>query len=115
VDEFNNKFGTEISGVSHECMKYLISYEWAGNIRELRNLIEGVFNNKSCGSIEYEDIKDKIRASNLITQYDFKKKVQKYEKSLVEEALVLNDNNVSEAAKMLNIPRQTLQSKIKKM
>ncbi|WP_250859101.1 sigma-54 interaction domain-containing protein [Oceanirhabdus seepicola] len=115
IDEFNKKFGTEISGVSHDCMKCLLSYEWPGNIRELRNLIEGVFNNKSSSSIEYQDIKDKIRANNSIAQYDFKKRVQRFEKSLVEEALVLNDNNISKAAQMLNIPRQTLQSKMKKM
>lgn len=115
IDEFNKKFSTEISGVSHDCMKYLLSYEWPGNIRELRNLIEGVFNNKSSGSIECKDIKDKITINNSIDQYDFKKRVQKFEKSLVEEALVLNNNNISKAAQMLNIPRQTLQSKMKKM
>ncbi|WBW98470.1 sigma-54 interaction domain-containing protein [Oceanirhabdus sp. W0125-5] len=115
IDEFNKKFGTKILGVSQECMKHLLSYEWPGNVRELSNLIEGVFNNKSCGMIEYEDIKDKVRINNLLGQYDFKKRVQKFEKNLIEEALVLNNNNVSKAAKMLNIPRQTLQSKMKKM
>lgn len=115
IHEFNKKFGAEISGVSHDCMKYLLSYEWPGNIRELRNLIEGVFNNKTIGTIEYQDIKDKLRKNNSIDKYDFKKRVQKFEKSLVQEALVLNNNNISKAAQMLNIPRQTLQSKMKKM
>jgi DNA-binding NtrC family response regulator len=41
-NEFNKKFGRSITGFSSEAVEILMNYQWKGNIRELRNIIERV-------------------------------------------------------------------------
>lgn len=40
LNEFQNKLGKNIKGISDEAMKILENYSWPGNIRELKNCIE---------------------------------------------------------------------------
>jgi len=42
VKEFNKKFGKKISGFTQDAVDTLLNYQWKGNIRELRNVIERV-------------------------------------------------------------------------
>ncbi|MBK9247324.1 MAG: sigma-54-dependent Fis family transcriptional regulator [Ignavibacteria bacterium] len=42
VNEFNKKFGRKITGFTPEAADLMESYQWRGNIRELRNVIERV-------------------------------------------------------------------------
>jgi formate hydrogenlyase transcriptional activator len=40
VEEFSQTFGKTVQAISHENLEALQRYEWPGNIRELRNVIE---------------------------------------------------------------------------
>jgi DNA-binding NtrC family response regulator len=40
MSEFSNDMGKEMPVINEEAMKYLIEYEWPGNIRELKNLVQ---------------------------------------------------------------------------
>ena len=40
VEQFSRKVGKEISKISKNTIEMLCNYEWPGNIRELRNVIE---------------------------------------------------------------------------
>lgn len=42
VREFSTKFGKKITGFTPEAVEILQSYEWKGNVRELRNAIERI-------------------------------------------------------------------------
>ncbi len=42
VQEFNKKLGRRVKGFTPEAMQVLQRYEWKGNVRELRNVIERV-------------------------------------------------------------------------
>ncbi len=42
VQDFNKKFGKNISGFTPDAVELLKNYRWRGNIRELRNVIERV-------------------------------------------------------------------------
>jgi len=42
VNEFNKKFGRKISGFTPEAADLMEAYQWKGNVRELRNVIERV-------------------------------------------------------------------------
>lgn len=112
IEYFNSRFGKSIQGIEEDCLKRLMDYEWNGNIRELKNLVEGIFNEKDLGTITLEDIKG--RAAFGETDYSLSEKVEEYEKKLIMQALKCNNDNISRTAKYLSIPRQTLQSKMKK-
>ncbi len=40
LDEFNNKTGKGVKGISREAQELLISHDWPGNVRELKNTVE---------------------------------------------------------------------------
>lgn len=120
IQKYNRKLDKSVKGVSKEVINIFMGYPWEGNVRELEHVIEGV--------MTIHDI-DKITLKHLPQRFErFKKsyidisKMSKSLKSLVEqteenaiyEALKETDWNITKTAEALNIPRQTLQYKIKK-
>jgi DNA-binding NtrC family response regulator len=41
LQEFSNKFGKKFTSISREAEQALLAHNWTGNVRELKNLIEG--------------------------------------------------------------------------
>lgn len=113
IDYYNIKFHGEIEKINAEALNYLISLDYSGNVRELKYIIEGIFNFKQKGIINKEDIIN-LRPEGEESKIPFSKKIDEYEKKLITEALVKLNYNITRAALALMIPRQTLQSKIKK-
>ncbi|MEZ4483058.1 MAG: hypothetical protein R2864_00205 [Syntrophotaleaceae bacterium] len=40
INQFNREFGKQVNGVSKMAEKILVEYNWPGNIRELKNVVE---------------------------------------------------------------------------
>jgi two-component system response regulator AtoC len=104
-----------ISGISQEAMNLLREYDWAGNVRELENVIErGVA--LACG--------DAVNPSCLprrLSQCGREKadnenpngwSLPKMEHALLQQALGRNGNNQSAAARELGISRKRLRTKM---
>lgn len=111
ISKYNSSFGTKIKGVSKETLVKLAAYHWPGNVRELQNVIEGIMNVKSLGVIEVNDLPEEIANSQSKALHEL---LEKFEKETIIKALKLWNNNISRTAKYLQLPRQTLQNKIKK-
>ncbi|MFC1617295.1 sigma-54-dependent transcriptional regulator [Candidatus Margulisiibacteriota bacterium] len=105
VNELNIKYNTNYQ-LSEAEWRYYQNMKWLGGIRELKNTIQTniVMNNFPK---EKEILTAFKKDSNL-------NKLGIAEKQAIIEALSKNNNNITSAAKYLGIPRQTLQSKIKK-
>jgi DNA-binding NtrC family response regulator len=43
IGEMNQRHGRHVEGLTAEALDRLVEYDWPGNIRELRNLVEAVF------------------------------------------------------------------------
>lgn len=113
IKKFNIEFKASIDGIEAASLEKLICCDWQGNIRELEHIIEGVFNLKQQGKINDKDLHS--IGFNIKTKIvPLKKKMQDIEKSYIKEALIINSYNVTRASDFLQVPRQTLQSKIKK-
>lgn len=113
IKKFNKKFHAVIDGIEASSLEKLIHLEWQGNVRELEHVIEGVFNLKQKGKIDDNDLKY-IGVNIVNKDISLKSKLEEIEKSFIKEALIINKYNISKAADFLQVPRQTLQSKIKK-
>ncbi|MEE2904110.1 MAG: sigma-54 dependent transcriptional regulator [Myxococcota bacterium] len=136
--EFNEDRFTEISGLSTNVMTSLQRYDWPGNIRELRNVVERMVILRGEGEIEEEDLPERFvsqvelspLASNQPThanqasrdQFSFppeglnlKAALVDYEKSLIMQALTHTNGNKNQAAQLLSINRTTLVEKIKRL
>jgi len=109
-------------GFSKEALSALVEYDWAdNNVRELENEIErlSVFM-KNGATVELEDLAQKIqhKTSALEKRFDiistalsFADLEKKYIRQVIEQA----KGNKAKAARIMGIPRSTLQGKMKKL
>lgn len=115
IDKFNKKFNMNIKGIDDAALKEIIKMNWSGNVRQLEHFIESIFNNKQDGTIELSDLLELDNSvKNDEKPLSLRERLEQSEKGYIMEALVLSNNNVTRASEILDIPRQTLQYKIKK-
>ncbi len=127
INIFNILLDKEIEGITKDALKVLTDYDWTGNVRELKHTIESIMNFKEEKEINIEDVRHKLcetknqNSDNLFTknQNNFvdslNNKLQRYEKEIITKALKICNNNKTEAAKLLKIPKQTLHNKLNKL
>ena len=118
IKNSNQKLNRSLEGVSNEVMKIFESYPWEGNVRELENLIEGIMSIQDIERIEVDHLPEKFQSyrdgGKAFKEFSLKNTLEETERNLIREALEKTDYNISHAASLLNIPRQTLQYKISK-
>lgn len=113
IEKLNNGFNKIITGIREDALKALIAHDYEGNVRELEHILEGAFNLRNEGYIELEDLCLRVDSGSFMS-WSLKDKLEYYEKKYIKEAIIMSGYNISKAAKILDIPRQTLQYKIKK-
>lgn len=114
INFYNNKFKSNITGINKAALSYLQLLQYEGNVRELQHIIEAIFNFRSIGEIGIEDVKDKGPKNYELVEEGLEEKLANLEIMSIKDALLMSCGNISEAARILKIPRQTLQAKIKK-
>ncbi len=118
IEKFNKKFDKNIKSISKEVLKIFHHYEWDGNVRELEHLLEGIISISDKDKITLDDLPCKFRltdtTSNNRPSKTLVESLEETERRLIREALIKTDRNISHAADLLGIPRQTLQYKIQK-
>jgi DNA-binding NtrC family response regulator len=128
--EFSRDFGKEFSGIRPEAAAALKAYDWRGNVRELKNLIErGVLVGKGkeltlqdlgIGSSGKEPMLEQERYEPgfppiLPEGIDFSSVQESFEKFYIQKALKLAGGNESKAAKLLNMNHHTFRYRRKKL
>jgi two-component system, NtrC family, response regulator AtoC len=117
MDEFAKKFNKEIKRISPEAIELLKSYNWKGNIRELRNVIERV-----TLLLEENEIRDYHLTQILgskdeksSSENEFLLKIPKEGvkadlvlKTLIQKTLRITNGNQVHAAKILGLSRSKL-------
>lgn len=108
--------------ISPEAQKYLLQYNWPGNVREIKNTAELVVFNLNDGLIiEPRHLKDKIRfyaarrkeINQRIKDINFSKMELPQQITLLRSVLKSNGGNLTKVAKSLGISRMTIYRKLK--
>lgn len=123
MKEFNQKLGKNISGYEKKLEPFFRNYQWPGNVRELKHTIEYMMNVCEEEELKYEDLPSMLtHLAGTYTSHNgereslsLRRNMEEFEKSLIKNALELSEGNINQAAKLLEIPRQTLQYKMKKI
>ena len=109
VQQMNLKFRRKITGFDPEAMDKLENYDWPGNIRELKNLVEAAFIELPDDCLDLAELPAAIRA-RLASMRDMPAE----EREQLLGALLKTDWNVSQAAAELQLSRMTLYRKMAK-
>jgi DNA-binding NtrC family response regulator len=113
--EFNNRSGTRVEGFAQEALEELLSYDWPGNIRELKNLVEAAFINLDADNpalsqrICLQDLPEPFRSRLTDREAD-----SQGERDRLLTALLATRWNKSKAAQRLQWSRMTLYRKLAK-
>ncbi|MFO7819503.1 MAG: helix-turn-helix domain-containing protein [Halanaerobacter sp.] len=105
--------------ISDRVLQVLQSYSWPGNVRELQNIIQrGIVLSEGEEKITIDELPEKVKhGSALGENEDYKvplMSLKEVEKKLIKDTLAETGNNISQAAKLLDIGRSTLYRKINK-
>lgn len=132
VNKHNETFHKKVRYISKELMTALEKYDWPGNVRELEHMIIYGMSmvDENSSMLKREDVEDKLlelkhadqgkadqgktEAEHLLCS-SLRDAVEEYERSMITRALAVTGGNLSQAAKILDVPRQTLQRKVKKL
>ncbi len=116
LEEACDQLGLPQLTISGPAMAALVSYDWPGNIRQLRNAIRTVAVMCEGDSIELRDIPTELRPTRRLAgpaQNAADMSLGDMEKNAIEETLEKVDGNREKAAKILGIGERTLYRKIK--
>ena len=121
INYFNKTMHRNILGITEDALDVLRNYSWAGNVRELKNIIEGCFNIVDDGFLTRENIPAYLLAS--IKYYEntpidddsrsLDQRVKAFEKDIIIKTLAQH-RTLSAAARALSITRQNLRYKLEK-
>jgi two-component system, NtrC family, response regulator HydG len=117
LNEFAQKNETTAPRLSNEAFQAIYTYQWPGNIRELRNHLEGLVVRVNGGVIEFEDLPESIRnAAGPANGIRFRvgEPLVTVERELILATLANVDGNRRQASRLLGIGLRTLFRKINK-
>ncbi|SFJ75600.1 sigma-54 interaction domain-containing protein [Brevibacillus centrosporus] len=133
VEKYNQLFQMEVRGLSDEVIKFFNEHDWPGNVRELQHLIEGAMNLMIDETIiGYEHLPlhflRRTPAAAIIAEHEkqpflpfpeegkpLKETMLEFETSYIHHVVDKYNGNISRAAKELQISRQSLQYRLRKL
>ncbi|WP_010649809.1 sigma-54 interaction domain-containing protein [Oceanobacillus massiliensis] len=118
---FSSHYQVPVPVIEKDAFQLLLQYNWPGNIRELRNLMERIVILTEKSKITKQDLinylpnTSPIRTQTIIdANNSLPQEKEIIEKQLIEKILNQTNGNKSETAKRLGISRVTLYNKMKK-
>lgn len=108
LDVFKHKHGRPDLKLSPEGRQKLLGYQWPGNVRQLRNVIDSAVIMADSDLILAEDLGLTSTSPDRMETL----RIDHWERKLIIEALLRSESNIPQAAKLLGISRATLYRKI---
>jgi arginine utilization regulatory protein len=120
IELFNKTLNKRIHGVEQRVEAFFLNHPWPGNVRELKHTIEYMMNICDDEILQLKDLPIMMKQQaagieNSENNLSLRRNVEELENQLIDTALKQSAGNINQAAKLLEIPRQTLQYKIKKL
>jgi arginine utilization regulatory protein len=137
IDYFNDIYGKNVKGISEKLRKFFLEYEWEGNVRELKHVIESMVSMTKEEILQFSELPFYLHGKHTgdkknkhgvllnegdddITElnsgdYDLRTVVDQVERDLILKVLAKTRGNKTKAGEILGIPRQTLKYKMVKL
>lgn len=132
IDHFNEVYGKDVKGISDELRNFFLKYEWEGNVRELKHVIESMISmtrndilgfyelpiylsGKSKKQKQREGIAKEVVLDLSSQNFNLRDAVENVEREMITTVLRNTKGNKTKAGEILGIPRQTLKYKMTKL
>lgn len=139
IDYFNEVYNKQVKGISEELRLVFLKYDWEGNVRELKHVIESMvsmskneilqcselplylhtkFNQEGKKKDEPKpdtDTEDSLHIDLRDCNCNLRSAVDELEKEMITRILSRTKGNKTKAGQILGIPRQTLKYKMGKL
>ena len=138
IDYFNEAYGKNVKGISEELRSFFLEYEWEGNVRELKHVIESMVSMTREDTLQFNELPVYLHGKmkenqnmaadsaasdsedSIVTElkngsYDLRSVVEQVERDLILKVLSKTKGNKTKAGDILGIPRQTLKYKMSKL
>ncbi|TWT51870.1 Transcriptional regulatory protein ZraR [Thalassoglobus neptunius] len=123
LKEFCKRQGREVEGISRAARQALMTFDWPGNIRQLRNTIEGMLALDVDGLLDVDDLPSELAelcgqssdgtAGGAGADVLIGRPLEEVERYYIARTLELTGGKREETASMLGIGERTLYRKIK--
>lgn len=122
MENFSKEFNKPMKGISSMAEKLLVEYNWPGNIRELKNVIEraiilGTDENLLLENLPLEIVAKASQMTVPMTTFKLPPEgidIEEVERELIKQSLDMTDWNQSKAAKKLNLGIDAFRYRMKK-
>jgi len=127
VERFNAEFHKTITGIDPAAMAVMQAYDWPGNVREMRNLIERAMLLSGSGRLTIDGLPTELMTPAIVAGRESEANpeplivlgpkgvdIRKVERILVEKAIEQADGNQSRAAQLLGLSRDQLRYRLQK-
>ena len=120
IKEIRQVMPKDVRSISEEAMGIISRHCWPGNIRELRNMLEGAMIRCKGTQIETDHLPPGLDTPSQTIRPDItsgstlREQIEQAEKAIIEQALRMADYNRSKTAQLLGIHRTGLYQKMKK-
>jgi len=121
--------GKRVDGFSDESMEMLVNYDWPGNIRQLKNVVERLVIVADSPLLEYQHVSDhwstdseerpatipeSLEALKAAKQNLLETQFGAIEKAFLKKALSTADGNITQAARRVGMQRSNFSTLMKK-
>jgi transcriptional regulator with GAF, ATPase, and Fis domain len=107
-EHFSRLHGKSGISISDHAIAKLLSYQWPGNVRQLRNVIDSAIVMAEGNEVRVDDLGIRDYADRELETL----RIDHWERKLISEALTRTGDNVPKASDLLGISRATLYRKI---
>ncbi len=112
-----NTYNKQLLDFSPQAMEALKNFNWKGNIRQLKNLIEKISVFANSKTIQINDVFSALEMDKKIsaishTQVSLKEEISRFEKDYITRVLIENQWKIQQTADNLGIERTTLFKKM---
>jgi len=134
IQRANRDYDRQVVGILPSALSVLLTYEWPGNIREIRNVMERAVLICVGTHVSEADLPERLLNkrdpglshptpsatpgfvhTQAIAPHRFKQKMEACEAAIIREQLSVNGGNQTRAAQTLGIARRTLVYKIRSL